>query len=123
MPKHYQNAREFQADVVIVRIGENINRDKIKEIPLKKHFDQMISFFASNPKAKVFVSDLFWRSESIDDVIHEVVNENGYTFVEIGDLGEDPAMKAIGLFEHRGVQLHPGDLGMRKIADRFLEKL
>ena len=49
--------------------------------------------------------------------------ERGAPCVELGDLGENEQMKAIGLFEHKGVANHPGDLGMQKIAERILEKI
>jgi hypothetical protein len=43
--------------------------------------------------------------------------------VELGDLGERDDMKAIGLFEHRGVANHPGDLGMQTMSDRIFAVL
>ena len=49
--------------------------------------------------------------------------ENGYPCVDLGDLGQDDRMKAIGLFEHTGVANHPGDEGMNAIAKRILKVL
>jgi hypothetical protein len=41
-------------------------------------------------------------------------------YVDAGHLGADAENKAIGLFAHDGVANHPGDLGMRRLADLIL---
>lgn len=121
----WQNARDFAADVVIIRVGENIwgVRDKLDEIDLYPYFDEMIRFFCKNPEAQVIVTDLFWAKDKIDDVIRKIVRERGYTFVPLNDLGDVDENKALGLFEHSGVSHHPSDLGMQRIAERIVEKI
>ena len=123
LEEFYIPARDFCADVVIIRIGENINRDKNKEINCKPYYDQMIKFFVSNPKAQVIVTDNFWQIEVLDRIFKEVIDENGYTYCKISDLERDEKTMAIGQFEHEGVSMHPSDYGMKKIAERILEKV
>ena len=121
----WQNAADFCADTVIIRTGENIwsVRDRLEEVDLFPHFDRMIRFFCGNPNAQVLLTDLFWKKEQIDEVIHRLAKERGYTLVSIGDLGDGEENMAWGLFEHRGVAHHPSDLGMERIAKRIVEKI
>lgn len=122
---NYEDAKNFKADIIICRLGENIwgVRDMLNEKPLYHKFDNMIKFFKVNSEAKVLVTDLFWEWKDIDKVIAEVIKNNNYLSVKIGDLGADDKCKALGLFNHSGVAIHPGDYGMKKIAERILEKL
>ena len=117
---------EFQPDVVVMRLGENIwsraVRDKLQEHDLYPHFERMVKAFAKGG-AQVIVTDLFWPHEPIDSVIHRVAANNGYPLVHLGDLGEADENKAIGLFEHTGVAAHPGDLGMNRIAQRIAAEI
>lgn len=122
LPTHYAAAREFAADIVFVRIGENTARNLLETADYKEAFAKMVKFFT--PKAeKIVVSDLFWASPAIDEPIRAAIAENGWIPVPLGDLGAQDCMKAVGLFEHAGVAGHPGDLGMRTIADRLLAAL
>lgn len=121
----WQKARDFNADIVVVRIGENIwnAKDKFAEHPLAPHFEKMVKYFAVNPNAKVIVTGLFWRNEEIESAIKRVAKDNNYTFVCLEDLGDDNKNMAIGQYWHEGVSAHPSDEGMRKIAERIVEKL
>lgn len=123
LEEYYQVAKDFQADVVIIRIGENMKRDMLEEVECKSHFAEMIRFFASNPSAKVIVTDNFWRKEALDNTIQEIAKENGYVFCQLHDLQDDEKTMAIGQFEHHGVSIHPSDYGMECIAKRILERI
>lgn len=117
---------QYQPDLIVIRIGENIwsrtVRHKLDEIPLYPCFDRMVKAFAKNG-AQIVLTDLFWQHEPIDEPIHRVAAENGYPLVHLGDLGELDENKAVGLFEHKGVAAHPGDLGMYRIAQRIASKI
>ena len=115
-------ARDFQADIVIMRLGENIWNavDKLKEEPLAPHYAKLIDYLASNPKAKVIVTGLFWEGGEIEKAIESVAMEKGYAFVRLTDLSASQENMAIGQFWHEGVSVHPSDLGMQRIAERIL---
>ena len=63
-------------------------------------------------------SFLLHQREAVRDTKTRIV-ERG----ELGDLGENDEMKAIRLFEHSGVANHPGDKGMKAIAERIAAAL
>lgn len=119
----YQSARDFEAEIVIVRLGENVERKDFDYSAFKQSFKHLITFFAVCPSAKVVVTSLFWQSEEVDTILRQTALEMGCLFVPIGDLGQMYEMKALGLFSHEGVAMHPNDLGMQKIAERIINEL
>ena len=121
----WSEARDFQADVVVIRIGENIwqAKEKFKAHPIAPHYAKMVDYFCSNPNAKVVLTDLFWCNEEIDSAIRAVAKEKNYPLVSLNDLGECDENMAIGQFWNEGVAIHPNDQGMRKIAERIVEKI
>lgn len=119
----YQSAVDFKADIVIVRIAENVwgVRDKLEELPLAGYWENMIKHF-TNSDTKIVVTDDFWSYAPIDDAIHEVCAKNNYTLVKLGELGANAANKALTEYEHEGVSIHPNDAGMRAIAEKILKE-
>ena len=117
--EYYIPARDYRADIVIIRIGENVNREKDKLNPCRGSFEKMVEFFASNPDARVIVTDNFWDIPQLNVQFEAAAKKNGWTFVKIGDLEQDERTMAKGLFWHEGVAAHPSDYGMLKIAERL----
>lgn len=118
----YASAREFGADIIVIRCIENCPKDGFDETVFQKELDALIRYLDREQKAKVIISTGFWHHPG-DGALRAYAKEHGYPCVELGDLGDDDAMKAIGLFEHRGVANHPGDRGMQMIAERLAEQL
>ena len=112
-------SKDFGADIVVVRLGENVNRQKLSEYDFEKYFENFVRYFTGKAE-KVIITDLFWEYKELDEMIKNVCERVSGQFVTLSDLGYDNANKALGLFEHEGVALHPGDRGMAKIAERIL---
>ena len=121
LEREYRDAADFDADVVFIRIGENIPGGDMDEFPLAPYFAAMIRFLARKESSVAVVTDMFWRDPKKDDAVREAADSVGAKFVTIGDLGDDDENKAIGQFEHAGVAGHPSDAGMRRIAERLWE--
>ena len=110
----------FVPDITVLRIIENCPHGDFDGEIFKEEYSKLINKISKG--SKTVITDGFWRHPG-DSIIKEVADENGYSFVQLGDLGDQAEMRAVGLFRHGGVAAHPGDKGMAAIADRIFEKV
>lgn len=118
----YEDARNFDADIIVVRFIENCPRKDFDAAVFKREYIDFINYLNKSGNAKIILTTSFWEHNG-DDVLYEISKEMGWPLVVLNDLGELDEMKALGLFEHFGVANHPGDLGMKTIADRIFNVL
>lgn len=119
--ERYSAVKDFCADVIIVRLGENARLlDSVDEFA--PHYENLINCFAE-ANAKIVLTDLFWEYEPFDTYVKNLADLRGCAFVQIHDLSSDGRMKAVGLYEHQGVAAHPNDKGMQEIADRIYKSM
>ena len=118
----YEAARNFDADVIIMRIVENCTLSEYVPELFMKAYKEFACYLNKSGKAKTIFTTGFWKHPG-DELIAKVAEELSSPCVYLGDLGQDDKMKALGLFEHSGVAVHPGDLGMQCIADRIWSEL
>lgn len=117
----YESAHNFDADIVVMRIIENCKTDDFDRNAFYKEYVKLIKYL--NPKnGKVILTSGFWKHVG-DEVIEKVAEDFNYPFAYLGELGENDKMKALGLFEHEGVAVHPGDEGMKEIANIIYNKI
>lgn len=111
----YAPAKDFGADVLVARFVENCPYNEFDEEIFSQEYERFLDYLGA--KAVIYTTG-FWNHPG-DHAICRIAEKHGAKAIVLGDLGELDEMKAPGLFEHPGVCHHPGDLGMRAIADRI----
>ena len=118
-----EDARGFDADIIVIRLGENAHPFAKPDRDFGAALEKLAAYLNKSKKARIIITDMFWQSEILDKSIRETAHKNGWTLVKIGDLGAKDENKALGLFSHQGVAIHPGDAGMKHIAERIFEAI
>ena len=119
-----EDAREFQPDLVILAIGENV--PKLDSDEAKADFESSVLTLLNGLKRAsdpvIIVRSSFWANEAKDGVLRKVCEEVDGIFVSIDELDSDESnfARAERDFSHKGVAAHPGDKGMKAIADAIL---
>ena len=116
----FEDARDFDADIIIMRMSENCPRDDYDDDLFYKAYGELLDYLNKSGKAKIVITNPFWPYPT-DDAIRRFAENNGYPLVLLNDLGEDDSMMAKGEYWHEGVQVHPGDRGMQNIANRIIK--
>ncbi len=117
----------FDPDLVVLAIGENVpalNSEKAKA-QFKAGVMRILRCALARRHPLVVVRTCFWPDKAKDTALRQACREAGGILVDAGPLGRDPANAARSErpFKHAGVAGHPGDRGMKAIADAILKKL
>lgn len=117
----------FKPDLVVVAIGENVPAlaSEQAKATFKASITKLLRTLKQNSNPVIVVRSCFWPDRAKDNILEQACKEAGGIFVDIGALGKDEANFAHSerQFAHAGVAAHPGDKGMRPIADAILNAL
>jgi hypothetical protein len=114
----FQGERDFNADIVIFRLGENVAKEN--EPLFQDALRKFIPFICPNGKA--LFTTCFWKNPVLDEAIKAVANERNELCIDCR-FSTDERTMALGQFEHTGVAAHPSDFGMEKIATSIFNAL
>lgn len=121
----FADAAAFQADLIILCIGENVAALKTPETQTKyqEQVTALLKALKTNPKAAIIVRSSFWANEAKDSAMRQACAAVGGTFVDIGALSKDEQNYARSErpYKHAGVANHPGDRGMAAIAEAIVK--
>lgn len=109
-------------DILIVRLGENVNEKGPEFANYEQELTKMINHFKSKG-TKVIITGTVWQSPVKDSIQQKVAKDNGYHYISLLDFQADPKNYAYGKFANEQVAAHPSDLGMATIADKLYKQV
>ena len=118
---------DFKPDMVVVAIGENVpplDSEQAKT-NYKVAFLKLLKAIKEHGQPTIFVRSCFWANPSKDEIMRQCSTAVGGVYVDVGSLGRDSsnAARSERTFPHGGVAGHPGDQGMKALADALLRAM
>jgi hypothetical protein len=112
-------------DLVVLAIGENVPALSSEQAKgqFKAGVMRILGCALSKRHPLVVVRSSFWADPTKDQLLKEACQEADAIFVDAGPLGHEAAYAARSerSFTHDGVAGHPGDRGMKALADAIVQ--
>lgn len=122
-----KEAIDFNADLIVLAIGENVPVLKTVEEKTKLQADvtALLKSLQGARNPTILVRSCFWANAAKDEALRGACAAVGGIFCHIGALGADKSLygRAEREFKHAGVANHPGDKGMAAIAEALMKAL
>jgi len=122
-----KEAIDFQADLIVLAIGENVPALKTAEekMKLQEAIMKLLTTLKGDRNPTILVRSCFWANAAKDEALHGASDAVGGIYVDISALAKDKSLygRAEREFKHAGVANHPGDKGMAAIAAELMKAL
>ncbi|AGA77399.1 SGNH/GDSL hydrolase family protein [Echinicola vietnamensis] len=121
--EQYAALKAFDPELVIVRLGENVKTDQVKEHNFGEALIHFVDYLKKDEASKVVVTTTFWVNPVMNAQLKWAAEREGWTLIDITHLSEHDQNMALGEYEDQGVARHPSDRGMAEIARLIREGL
>jgi|UniRef100_UPI0037834372 hypothetical protein len=122
-----KEAVDFQADLIILAIGENVPGLKTPEekAKLQESVTKLLTTLKGDRKPTILVRSCFWANADKDEALRGACTAVNGIQLNISVLSKDEKNYARSerSFKHAGVANHPGDAGMAAIAEAMVKAL
>jgi hypothetical protein len=108
--------RDLNPDLVILRIGENVNQMPLDTASFGAAYKALVKYFGT--KTIVLGVGSLWSRPVTDAVMAKYAR-----FFTLGPIGNDYSVYSFGLWANPGIAQHPGNKGMRIIADSIWNRV
>lgn len=117
--------KKYNADLIILRFGDNV----LKDMAIKGHFwekfEELANFINQNENQVIFCTSSYYPNRNVDAIMKAVCEKKEISFIDITSIYYDKSNRASSErnIENSGIGSHPGDKGMRMIADILWENI
>jgi hypothetical protein len=115
----------FDPDLVVLAIAENVPAlgSEDAKAQFKAGVMKILGCALARRHPLVVVRSSFWADTTKDELLRQACQEADAIFVNAGPLGREAANAARSerSFTHDGVAGHPGDRGMKALADAIVQ--
>ncbi len=122
--KQYRDEIAWSADVVVVRMGDNVPVD---EATREAYYHQMVELIeaVTMPGALLVCTGRWYPEVTVDARQKQICDEHGGRWVVIDDMYQQSAFMATtdALYTDAGVLTHPSDAGHAEIAERIYQAI
>lgn len=119
----FEEAKNYNPDLIISFLSENVPDDYFEKESFIKSMHELHKYLSGNNlKTKIIVLSNFFNNEIKSNVLKEYSIKYNTSFVFISDIIANE-MNLANSFEHEGVKIHPGDEGMKIIANRIMDEV
>ncbi len=126
-PPRQQEWHRFAPDWIVLAIGENVPSlaPVVERRRFCRHLRRLLVPLLAAAPGQLLVRSCFWPEPLRDRLLRRVCTQLQGRFVDLAPLSQCPAYRADAerSYAHAGVGAHPGDAGMRAIAERLLAAL
>jgi hypothetical protein len=121
----YQPYLTFEPDVVVIELGDNYPVPEATVEKLQIPYQKMLQAFRRNNNPLIFCVGTWGNDSERNILIQKACESEGGIFVPIGPLALNPENMAAseGHFTNAGVNWHPGDRGMQRIAEKIWQAI
>lgn len=120
----FKKFKDWDPDLIILEIGENINDTLAVKYLLGEHLDRLAKDLSNRKEVKICLVGSFWPNQHIDQIMQATSNRNNWSYVDLQGLYTDRNENtAIQQYQNQGVGMHPSDIGMENIANRIWNEI
>ncbi|MBC8986056.1 SGNH/GDSL hydrolase family protein [Pedobacter sp. N36a] len=120
----FKKFSDWQPDLIVLEIGENINDTLAVKYELGKHLAHFSAELSEGKPVKICLVGSFWPNQYIDQIMRSTALQNNWMYVDLQGLYKDRNENtAIQQYQNQGVGMHPSDAGMEHIANRIWNEI